>query len=78
MYEDTSVGEEYEDIDMDPAGVPLISGMPGHGVGVGGPASPSRRPPMPLPGPAPARRECTSLCMYTIYKCMYALLVVVP
>ena len=52
MYEAT---EEYEDIDMDSTGIPLIPGM-------GGPVkmpSPSKRPPMPLPGSL--QEKCTLL-----------------
>ena len=57
MYEDHP-SEEYEQIDMDPSGVPLLVGSPAHGMtpaeSVGVMMSPSRRPPMPLPGSAPS------------------------
>lgn len=51
--------EEYEEIELDPSGVPLLGGSPAHArsdpVGMVGAVavSPSRRPPMPLPGSTP-------------------------
>ena len=52
--------EEYEDIELDPADVPLVAGIPGLNVSpAGGPkvGSPSRRARMPLPvlGLAPSQ-----------------------
>ena len=59
MYEDHP-NEEYEEIDLDPSGMPLLAGSPVHGMPrpdpngvVGASVSPSRRPPMPLPGSTP-------------------------
>lgn len=55
--EEDHPNEEYEEIDLDPSGNPLLPGSPAHGVApvgmIGASVSPSRRPPMPLPGSAP-------------------------
>ena len=57
MMDEDHPNEEYEEVDLDPSGMPLLAGSPSHGmppVGVvGAMVSPSRRPPMPLPGSAP-------------------------
>ena len=60
MMDEDHPSEEYEEIDLDPSGMPLLGGSPAHGAArpdpvgvVGATVSPSRRPPMPLPGSAP-------------------------
>lgn len=57
MMDEDHPSEEYEEIDLDPSGMPLLPGSPAHGAApigvVSATVSPSRRPPMPLPGSAP-------------------------
>lgn len=53
MMDEDNQNEEYEEIDLDSSGVPLLASSPAHGKALSesGPiTSPSRRPPMPLPG----------------------------